>query len=181
LEGLLVYLKEDLSQMTPMLPDLLAPNLRVVFCGTAAGLRSAEIECYYAGQGNQFWKVMAETGITPRLFAPEEFRLLLELRVGLTDLVKDAAGMDGQLHHDHYDIKGFTQRMELASPKIVAFNGKTAAAAFYGCDTDQVDCGLQDSSLAASQLFVLPSTSAAARRYWDIRHWFDLARLIHAL
>jgi double-stranded uracil-DNA glycosylase len=167
--------------MNAVLPDLLTPNLRVVFCGTAAGLRSSEIRCYYAGHGNLFWQALAETGITPRRFAPEEFGQLWDLGIGLTDLVKHAAGMDQQINPVQYDIRGFKHRMRQASPKILAFNGKSAAAAFFGCGTQKVSYGLQASRFATSQLFVLPSTSAAAKRYWDIRHWFDFARLIAAL
>ncbi len=46
-------------------PDYLAPNLRVVFCGTAAGNRSAEVGHYYAGPGNEFWPLLYRSGIVP--------------------------------------------------------------------------------------------------------------------
>jgi TDG/mug DNA glycosylase family protein len=36
------------------LPDYLALDLRVVFCGTAVSARSAEVGGYYAGPGNEF-------------------------------------------------------------------------------------------------------------------------------
>src|SRR2546427_10087333 len=49
------------------LPDLLAPSLRVVFVGTAAGRESAA-KCYYAGRGNRFWRTLHEVGLTPRLY-----------------------------------------------------------------------------------------------------------------
>jgi len=76
------------------LPDLLAPNLRVVFVGTAAGRHSAEVGAYYAGRGNRFWPTLREIGLTPRLFEPREFRDLLALGIGLTDMSKLRAGMD---------------------------------------------------------------------------------------
>jgi G:T/U-mismatch repair DNA glycosylase len=66
------------------LPDLLAPNLRVIFVGTAAGKRSAEFGHYYAGRGNRFWRTLHEVGLTPRLFEPGEFRALLALGIGHT-------------------------------------------------------------------------------------------------
>ena len=59
------------------LPDVLRPDLDVVFVGTAAGRRSAAVGAYYAHPGNRFWKTLHSTGLTPRLFAPDEFRELL--------------------------------------------------------------------------------------------------------
>jgi double-stranded uracil-DNA glycosylase len=59
-----------------ILPDVLAPNLKVVFCGTAAGTQSAEVGAYYAGRGNKFWRTLYEIGLTPRQLAPHEFTSL---------------------------------------------------------------------------------------------------------
>ena len=78
----------------PVLPDQLRPNLRVVFCGSAAGTMSALRGAYYAGRGNRFWPTLYEIGLTPRLFRPEEFGLLPGLGIGLTDLAKDVFGSD---------------------------------------------------------------------------------------
>jgi hypothetical protein len=64
------------------LPDSLEPDLKVVFVGTAAGKRSAELGHYYAGHGNRFWQTLYEVGLTPRLFQPGEFRELLPLGIG---------------------------------------------------------------------------------------------------
>src|SRR3546814_13773735 len=50
----------------PVLPDVLAPGLRLVFCGSAAGRKSAELGAYYAGPGNKFWPTLYEIGLTPR-------------------------------------------------------------------------------------------------------------------
>lgn len=46
----------------PVLDDVLAPNLRVVFCGTAVGVRSAARGHYYAGPGNDFWRLLHGSG-----------------------------------------------------------------------------------------------------------------------
>jgi double-stranded uracil-DNA glycosylase len=81
--------------MTSMLPDLLRPNLSVVFCGTAAGTVSAEAEAYYAHPHNKFWSIVHETGLTPVKLKPHEFGKLLDFKIGLTDLVKDVHGNDG--------------------------------------------------------------------------------------
>lgn len=77
-----------------MLTDLLRPGLDLVFCGTAAGTDSARRQAYYAGPGNKFWRTLYRTRLTPRQLEPEEFILLPEFGIGLTDLVKGKAGMD---------------------------------------------------------------------------------------
>src|SRR3546814_7604122 len=56
----------------PVLPDVLAPGLRLVFCGSAAGRKSAELGAYYAGPGNKFWPTLYEIGLTPRHFRPQD-------------------------------------------------------------------------------------------------------------
>ena len=75
-----------------MLKDVLAPDLALVVCGSAAGRRSAQLGQYYAGRGNKFWTTLAETGLTPRRLAPHEFPLLPSFGIGLTDVVKGQAG-----------------------------------------------------------------------------------------
>lgn len=50
-----------------MLPDLLRPDLDVVFCGTAVSSASADLGHYYAGRGNKFWQLLFDAGFTPSL------------------------------------------------------------------------------------------------------------------
>jgi TDG/mug DNA glycosylase family protein len=69
-----------------VLPDLIRPGLKVILCGTAVGNVSAQRGAYYAGPGNRFWQILADTGLTPRLLKPEEYRLLPSFGIGLTDL-----------------------------------------------------------------------------------------------
>ena len=66
-----------------ILPDVLAPGMRVVFCGTAPGAASARARAYYAGPGNRFWVTLHEVGLTPILLRPDEFARLPEFGVGL--------------------------------------------------------------------------------------------------
>jgi G:T/U-mismatch repair DNA glycosylase len=82
------------SGWSKMLPDLIGPGLRIVFCGTAAGEKSAMLGAYYAGPGNQFWPVLDRIGLTPTRLAPREYDRLLEYEIGLTDVCKVSAGSD---------------------------------------------------------------------------------------
>ena len=114
-----------------VLPDLLRPGLRVVICGSAAGAVSAARGAYYAGPGNKFWRILAEVGLTPRRLDPGEFREVLNFGIGLTDLVKTHSGSDAVLPREANDVAGLIARIRSVRPRLIAFNGKRAAAAFY--------------------------------------------------
>ncbi len=152
------------------------PGLDLAVCGAAAGRRSAEVGAYYAGPGNRFWRILHETGLTPRLLAPEEFRLLPEFGIGLTDLAKTASGPDSGIPRGAWDAGGLRRRIEAARPRILAFNGKNAARRFIGAA--RVGYGLQSQRIGGTEIFVLPSTSGAASGYWDPGPWRELARLV---
>ena len=62
-------------------PDVLAPNLRCVFCGINPGRVSAAAHAHFANPRNDFWRLLADAGFTPRLLEPEEQFELLELRL----------------------------------------------------------------------------------------------------
>ena len=158
-----------------ILPDVIQPGLRVVFCGTAAGAKSADVRAYYAGPGNQFWQTLARVGLTPRRLAPSEFRDLPTFGIGLTDLCKIDSGSDGQLSAGGFDLARLLVLLSENTPRAIAFNGKKAAEIALG---RKVAYGPQPEGLGASQVFVLPSTSGAARGFWDERHWRDLAAAI---
>ena len=80
-----------------MLPDVLGIGLKVVFCGTAAGDRSARLGQYYAGARNKFWATLYDIGLTPRRLEPDEYELVLAYGMGLTDLAKQRSGSDRDL------------------------------------------------------------------------------------
>ena len=157
-----------------VLPDVLTADLDIVFCGTAAGNVSARRGAYYAGPGNVFWSTLFEVGLTPRLLRPEEYRQVVSFGLGFTDLAKSVAGVDSQLSKDHFDRQRLREVILGYEPKIVAFTSKRAAREFLGWP---VDYGLQPEHVGASVLFVLPSPSGAARRWWNVKHWQELARL----
>jgi len=162
----------------PALPDVLAPGLRLVICGSAAGPHSFRRQAYYANPQNRFWTTLHAVGLTPRLFAPEEYAALLHLGIGLTDLAKDAWGADGAAVRAAYDPAGLAARVAAAAPGILAFNGMAPARAFHG--GRRLGYGRQPEGLGATQVHVLPSTSPAARGHWDIAPWRALARAVAA-
>lgn len=158
--------------MSNVLPDLIAPHLRIVFTGTAVGSASARARAYYAGRGNAFWPTLQAVGLTPRLLAPSEYRTLLDFGLGLTDVCKVASGSDQEVGGDRFDVPRFLALVEANRPRIVAFNGKRSATVVLD---RSVGYGRQPDELADAAMWVLPSTSAAARGYWDISVWQELA------
>jgi TDG/mug DNA glycosylase family protein len=158
------------------LPDLLAPNLRLVFVGTAASHRSAAEGAYYAHPVNRFWRTLHDVGLTPRLYAPSEFRELLKLGIGFTDMSKQGSGMDHNVAHHEFDVDRFAAAMRKYRPRVIAFTSKKAASVFYDRPTQKIRLGLQDPQPDFPSVFVLPSPSGAATRYWDIAPWRALAR-----
>ncbi len=164
--------------MGEALPDVLGAGMRVVFCGTAAGARSARVGAYYAGPGNKFWRVLHETGLVPAVLGPEDFAQLTSYGVGLTDLAKRASGADRDLSAGDFDVAGLTAKVRRYRPGVLCFNGKAAAKAFLGVTS--VGYGPAASPFEHTRLFVAPSTSGAANGYWDATHWHNLARLCGA-
>jgi len=159
-----------------ILPDLLFPGQRVVFCGTAAGTASAKARAYYAGPGNRFWSILHSTGLTPRRLAPSDFRLLPEWGIGLTDVCKTAHGMDHEIAAEAFDPARLRTVLDEFRPHAIAFNGKKAARLAFGLgDSAPIDLGPTAHTLGATPAWVLPSTSGANARYWDPAPWYALA------
>jgi TDG/mug DNA glycosylase family protein len=161
------------TRSAEVLPDVLAPGLRVVFCGVAPGRVSAARRAYYAGPGNKFWPTLFRIGLTPRPFQPHEYPQVLALGLGLTDVCKTAFGADHELARDAFDAPGFRAKMERFRPVTIAFDGKFAAKMALQVKT--IPYGRQPERFCGATMFVLPSPSGRARRFWDERYWFELA------
>jgi double-stranded uracil-DNA glycosylase len=163
------------------LPDQLQENLRLVFVGTAASTRSADVGHYYAHPGNRFWRTIHQVGLTPRLYEPREFPSLLELGIGFTDLCKSGAGMDREALAFPVDIPAFREKIRRYKPKTIAFTSKKAASLFYGRPTKTIALGRQPSSENFPEIFVLASPSGAASGSWSVQPWQELADSIRRM
>ena len=161
-----------------LVPDLLAPDLYLVFCGTAPSTASAQAKAYYAKPGNRFWPTLHAVGITPHRFAPGDYPRLLAHGIGLTDLCKIHSGTDTQLPDGAFDTQAFQQKMAYFQPAMIAFTSKNAAQTYL---RHPVSYGLQPETLGASRLFVLTSPSGLATRFFDIAIWRQLALQLRQL
>ena len=158
----------------PAVPDVLAPGLRVVFCGINPGHRSAAAAAHFANPRNDFWRLLHDAGFTPRLYAPEEQHDLPAHGLGLTNAAFRTMRGSGDLRRG--DFAGSAERLERMAaelhPEWVAFVGKEAYRGVFG---ERPELGLQERRLGETQLFVLPSTSPAnaAVPYSERLRWFE--------
>ena len=158
-------------------PDVLAPGLRVVFSGINPGVRSAAASAHFANPRNDFWRLLADSHLTPRLSAPEEQWEMLELGYGLTNAAYRTTKGSGDLRRG--DFAGSAERFERIAeelrPEIIAFVGK---AAYEGVFRERPAHGLQERRLGKTRLFVLPSSSPAnaAVPYDERLRWFRALR-----
>jgi TDG/mug DNA glycosylase family protein len=154
-------------------PDVLAPGLRVVFCGINPGFRSAAAAAHFANPRNDFWRLLADADLTPRLLRPEEQWEMLDLGYGLTNAAYRTTKGSGDLRRG--DFEGSAERFERLAeelrPEVIAFVGK---AAYEGGFRERPEHGLQERRLGGTRLFVLPSTSPAnaAVPYEERLSWF---------
>jgi TDG/mug DNA glycosylase family protein len=165
---------------TAAVPDILAPGLRLVFCGTALGRVSAERRAYYANPTNAFWRTLHATGLTARQLRPDEHATLPAIGIGLTDLCKTHYGNDAELPADAFDLDALAAKIARFRPQMLAFTSKTAASAVLRRPTGRIVTGRQAETLSGSRIWVLPSPSGQARRSWDGAAWQALADWFHA-
>jgi mismatch-specific thymine-DNA glycosylase len=156
-----------------VLDDILAPGLRVLLCGSAAGAVSAAKGMPYAGPGNRFWRVLADVGLTSELLDPPRARELLRHGIGLTDLTKTASGSDASLPPEADDVDRLRATVHGCAPGVLAVVGKRAASVALGRAITTT--GRQPERFAGTETWVVPSTSGLAVRWWDETPWRALA------
>jgi TDG/mug DNA glycosylase family protein len=164
-----------------VLHDVLSYSLEVVFCGTAVGTVSAKAGAYYAHPQNKFWRILHETGLTPELLRPDQYRDLLTYRIGLTDFVKTHFGMDHQIPLSRLaEISRTRLRASVLAygPKFLAFTSKTAGQKFLGSAREY---GEQIELIGETRIWILPSTSGAANGAWRPEVWHRFAEVVRSI
>ena len=167
------------SQKQPesAIPDVLAPRLRVLFCGINPGRVSAAAHAHFANPRNDFWRLLHAARFTPRLLEPAEQSELLKHGIGVTNAAARTTPGSGDLRRG--DFAGAAERLQQIAedlrPQWIAFVGKEA---YRGAFNERTELGVQKRRLAETQLFVLPSTSPAnaAVPYAERLRWFRALR-----
>lgn len=167
------------NKTSDVLPDVLAPGLIAVICGTAAGTVSARRGIPYSGPGNKLWPTLRATGLVPADFDMADFRNLPRFGLGMTDVVKTAFGADHEIADVAYDVERFRESMRLIRPRVIGFDGLNAARRFYG-RRDPAH-GRRQADWEGIAIFILPSTSGRARRFWNERPWQEFAAFVREL
>jgi double-stranded uracil-DNA glycosylase len=157
--------------------DVIGPDLRVLFCGINPGLYSGAVGHHFARPGNRFWKVLHRAGFTERELFPHEERRLLEVGIGITNLVSrttaSAAELGrAELRQGATRLEGKVRRYQ---PAVVAFAGMGAYRAAFG--RPRAGLGRQPETLAGAVIWLLPNPSGAQAAY----QLDDLVRAFRAL
>jgi double-stranded uracil-DNA glycosylase len=164
----------------PILTDVLAHNLDVIFVGAAPSLYAAEVGHYYAGPRNRFWLLLHQAGFTPRQLLPEEDRRVQEYGIGMTAVFPHLASSANHALPPATE----EQKRELMDkllhygPRFVCYNGRDVYRMCHGVDAPR--WGLLSQPLGRSQQFVVHSTSGRADAWGADRLFLfrELKRLI---
>jgi TDG/mug DNA glycosylase family protein len=141
------------------LPDVVVPDLDVLFCGINPSLRSAERGHHFARPGNRFWPALHLAGLTPRRLTPEEDGELPRYGLGVTNLVdrptRAAAELTpAELHAGAAALGDLVARYR---PRTVAVLGITAWRVAFA--RPRARLGLQPERVGGARTVVVPNPS----------------------
>ncbi|HKR64879.1 MAG TPA: G/U mismatch-specific DNA glycosylase [Thermoanaerobaculia bacterium] len=147
------------------LPDVIAPHLDVLFCGINPGLYTAAVGQHFGRPGNRFWPTLHRAGFTPRLFAPSEQRELLQLGYGITNIVARATAAADELTDDELraGAKSLERKVRRHAPRYLAIVGVGAYRTAFA--RPKARLGLQDETIGATRIWVLPNPSGLNANY----------------
>lgn len=149
-----------------VVPDLIAPGLKVLFCGINPGLYTAAIGHHFGRPGNRFWPTLHAAGFTPRLLSPFEERELLGWGYGITNLVDRATAAADELSDGEMVAGGerLVAKIERYKPKVLAVVGVGAYRVAFGRKKAKI--GRQsDHRIAGSEVWALPNPSGLNAHY----------------
>ena len=147
------------------LPDVIASNLDVLFCGINPGLYTAAVQQHFGRPGNRFWPTLHRSGFTPRLFSPSEQRELLTLGIGITNVVARATAAADELTREELIQGGkiLARKVKRYTPRYLAIVGMGAYRTAF--DRPKAKMGLQDETIGATKIWVLPNPSGLNANY----------------
>jgi double-stranded uracil-DNA glycosylase len=160
------------------LPDVIAPNLKVLFCGINPGLYTAAIGRHFGRPGNRFWPALHAAGFTDRLLSPYEEHELLPLGHGITNIVARASARADDLTEEELrqGARILDRKVRRYRPRFLAFLGITAYRIAF--QRPRTVLGLQPEMIEGTKIWLLPSPSglnahhspaALARLFGELR------------
>jgi TDG/mug DNA glycosylase family protein len=173
-EGIMKPTKADLAAAVgKTVPDIIAPNLRILFCGINPSVYSAAVGHHFARPGNRFWPTLHNGGFTPRLLNPSEDMELLTFGYGVTNLVDRATVAAAELSADELAQGGQQLRTKVAlyQPQVLAILGISAYRLAF--NQPHAAPGQQPEVIGTIPICVLPNPSGLNAHYTPA----DLARV----
>ena len=147
------------------MPDVIAPGLIVLFCGINPGLYSAAVGYHFARPGNRFWRALYESGFSRRLLAPWEGALLLQHRLGITNLVARATASADDLTKTEliHGRRLLERKAARYAPRWIALLGIGAYRTAFG--RPRAVFGPQVEQMGTTGIWVLPNPSGLNASY----------------
>jgi len=139
--------------------DVIAPDLRILFCGINPGRYSAAAGHHFAGPGNRFWPALHAAGLTPRLFSPLDDQKLLELGLGITNLVRRTTARADLVTAQELVLGArlLRKKVHRYRPRVMAIVGLGAFRIAFGIA--KARCGLQEEVIGRTHVWLLPNPS----------------------
>jgi TDG/mug DNA glycosylase family protein len=158
-------LEEIRAAMGKTVPDIIAPDLQILFCGINPSLYSAAVGHHFARPGNRFWRSLEAAGFTERLLAPFEDRDLLQFGYGLTNIVDRATARADELDAEELVIgqQQLAAKVQQYRPRCLAVLGIGAYRTAF--NRPKAIIGQQDESLDGAIVWVLPNPSGLNAHY----------------
>ena len=155
----------DMKRTDNLLPDIIAKDLDVVFCGINPGLSAAAAGHHFVRRSNRFWRVIHFAGFTPGEIRPENDHTILRYQCGLTTVVERPTARADQLSKLEFAAAatGFEKKIAHYSPRFIAFLGKAAYCALSG--QREILWGRQSTGFGSSVVWVLPNPSGRNRAF----------------
>ncbi|WP_243056669.1 mismatch-specific DNA-glycosylase [Nocardioides sp. SR21] len=146
-------------------PDLLGPDLRLLFVGINPGLWTAATQTHFAHPVNRFYPALLAAGIITDPISPSEGmtdadRDRLRARgIGITNIVRRATARASELTDEELRAGGaeLEATVRRTSPKVVAIAGITAYRTAFG--RRKAVLGKQHETLAGAELWIVPNPS----------------------
>src|ERR1700754_1535714 len=146
------------------LPGVVAAGLDVLFSGINPGLYSAATGYHFARPGNRFWPALHRSGFTRRQLRADEQWELLEVGLGITNVVGRATARADELSGD--ELRAGSERLTTLiseyRPRVLAVLGVTAYRVGFGVGHASVG---EQEAILGTRVWVLPNPSGLNAHY----------------
>jgi TDG/mug DNA glycosylase family protein len=153
------------AAVNAVLPDVIAPGLKVLFCGINPGLYSGAVGHHFARPGNRFWPALHRSGFTDRLLSPAEDHVLPQYGCGVTNMVARTTAAAAELTEEEFlaGAGGLERKARRYKPEWIAFVGIGAYRVGFG--DKRAGVGPQERRVGPARVWVLPNTSGLNANY----------------